>query len=144
MLIRSPISLILIHLLLLSSVVVNAVADETEVVRDGRFFEMRTYICHEGRLPDLHRRFREHTNDLFIKHGMEMLGYWTPVEGNAAEDTLVYLLAFPSREAREASWKAFFQDPEWQKAYADSRVDGPIVKEVISQFLAPTDYSPIR
>jgi hypothetical protein len=119
-------------------------ADEEAVSTQDRVFELRTYICHEGKLPDLHDRFRDHTNELFIKHGMQMVGYWTPIEGEGAEDTLVYLLAFPSRDAREASWKAFFEDPEWQRAYADSRVDGPIVKEVISQILSPTEYSPIR
>jgi hypothetical protein len=110
-----------------------------------RVFEMRTYYTHEGRLPALNKRFREHTCELFKKHGMENIGYWTPVnEKDGKNDKLIYLLAYPSMEAREASWKAFGSDPEWKKAQADSEVDGKIVKKVESVFLNPTDYSSIK
>jgi hypothetical protein len=108
-----------------------------------RFFEMRTYTTNEGKLCDLHKRFRDHTNRLFKKHGMELVGYWTP---NDKEETLVYILAYPSLEARDKSWKAFRDDPEWQKVYKQSHIDagGKIVKAVDSLFLNPTDYSPIK
>ena len=115
-----------------------------------RFFEMRTYIAHVGKLADLHKRFREHTNRLFQKHGMTLVGYWTPVadaKGQTtpeAANTLVYILAYPSREAREKSWKDFMADPDWQAAYKESHKNGPLVDKVISQFLKPTDYSPIK
>ena len=52
--------------------------------------------------------------------------------------------AFPSREAREASWKAFQADPEWVKAKTASEVNGKLVEKVESVFLKPTDYSPIK
>ncbi len=109
-----------------------------------RLFELRTYVTNEGKLDELHQRFREHTNRLFKKHGMELVGFWTPTEGEEAENTLVYILAYPNREAREKSWKAFLADPEWQAAYKASHVNGPLVKQVKWQFLAPTDYSPIK
>ena len=109
-----------------------------------RVFEMRTYVTHPGRLDALNKRFREHTNRLFEKHGMDLIGYWTPADGDGAKDTLVYILVYPSREAAQASWKAFRDDPEWKAAAAASEVDGKIVKSVDSKFLAPTDYSPIR
>ncbi len=108
-----------------------------------RFFEMRTYTTNEGKLCDLHKRFRDHTNRLFKKHGMELVGYWTPTD---KEETLVYILAYPSLEARDKSWKAFRDDPDWQKVYKQSHIDagGKIVKKVDSVFLNPTDYSPIK
>jgi len=110
-----------------------------------RFFEMRIYTAHPGRLEAMHKRFREHTNTLFKKHGMELVGYWTPVDGEQAKDTLIYILAYPSREARELSWKNFQADPVWKAAYKASHDDGgPIVKKVDSKFLSPTDYSPIK
>ena len=109
-----------------------------------RVFELRTYVCHEGKLENLHKRFREHTNRLFAKHGITMIGYWTPTDGDAANDTLVYLLAYPSREAATKSWESFKNDPEWKQAYADSHKDGPIVKKVESKFLKSTDYSAIK
>jgi hypothetical protein len=110
-----------------------------------RFFEMRTYIAPEGKLDALHARFRDHTNKLFAKHGIEMVGYWTPVdEAKGAKTTLVYILAYPSKEARAASWKAFGADPEWLKAKAASEVNGKLVEKVESVFLKPTDYSPMK
>jgi len=110
----------------------------------NRFFEMRTYIANDGKMADLNKRFREHTNRLFVKHGMSLVGYWTPAEGPEADNTLVYMLAYPSREAREKSWKAFMADPEWQAAYKASHANGPLVKQLKSIFLNPTDYSPIK
>jgi len=113
--------------------------------REDRFFEMRTYTASPGKIQALHARFRDHTCKLFEKHGMTNVGYWQPVTGENAENTLVYLLAFPSKEARDASWKAFQADEEWKKAKADSEKDGvPLAAKVVSVFMHPTDYSAIR
>ncbi len=109
-----------------------------------RCFEMRTYTANPGKLAALHTRFRDHTNALFVKHGMALVGYWTPTGDEAAPDTLIYILAYPSREAREASWKAFSADPDWITAKAASEVDGPLVGKVVAVFMKPTDYSPLR
>ena len=109
-----------------------------------RIFEMRTYIANEGKLDALNARFRDHTNKLFVKHGMELVGYWTPTDGEDAKNTLVYILAYPSREAAKASWQAFQNDPDWKAARAESEKNGPLVKKVISVYLKPTDYSPIK
>lgn len=111
---------------------------------ENRVFEMRIYTAHPGKLEALHKRFRDHTNRLFVKHGMQLVGYWTPTDGPEAENTLVYILAYPDRASAEKSWKAFRDDPEWKKAYEESHKDGPIVMKVESKFLTPTDYSPIK
>jgi hypothetical protein len=111
---------------------------------DERTFELRTYTAAEGKLEALHARFREHTIGLFRKHGMEVIGFWTPVGDKAAPNTLVYLLAYPSVQAREASWKAFIDDPEWKRVYAESQKDGSLVSKVESTMLAPTDYSAMK
>jgi hypothetical protein len=110
----------------------------------GRLFELRTYTAHDGKLEALHKRFREHTNKIFVKHGMELVGYWTPTDGDQAGNTLVYILAFPNAAAREKAWKDFRADPEWHAARDASEAGGKLVKEVKSQLLAPTDYSPIK
>ncbi|MEE3181956.1 MAG: NIPSNAP family protein [Planctomycetota bacterium] len=107
----------------------------------ARVFEMRTYTTANGRLDVLHKRFREHTNYLFVKHGMTLIGYWTPTD---KPETLVYILAYPNMDARKKSWKGFMGDEAWKKAWAASKEDGPVVTKVESQFLNPTDYSPIR
>lgn len=107
----------------------------------ARVFEMRTYTAHDGRAEAMHKRFRDHTCRLFKSHGMELVGFWVP-EGDKSK--LVYILAFPSREAAKTSWKAFLDDAEWKKVYAESHKDGPIVMKIDSVFMESTDYSPIR
>lgn len=124
--------------------VAGALRAADDAAPDGRIFEMRTYIANDGKLADLHKRFREHTNRLFTKHGMTLIGYWTPVAGPEKENTLVYILAYPNREAREKSWAAFQADPDWQAARTASEVNGKLVKKVVQQFLTPTDYSPLK
>jgi hypothetical protein len=110
-----------------------------------RFFEMRTYTAAEGKIDDLNARFRNHTNRLFQKHGIELVGYWQPVdEKNQKKPVLVYILAYPSREAREKSWKEFFADPDWQAVAKKSEANGKIVAKVESVYMSPTDYSPIK
>jgi len=110
-----------------------------------RLFELRTYTAAEGKLDALHKRFREHTNDLFKKHGMTIIGFWTPAEEPRSKNTLIYILAYPDREAREKSWKEFQADPDWQKAKAESEKDGPLLAHPPeSVYMNPTDYSPIK
>lgn len=109
-----------------------------------RYFELRAYTANEGKMEALHRRFRDHTNRLLARHGVEVLGHWTVVSGEGAGRTLIFLLAYPSPEAREASWKAFLEDPEWKRAKAESEKDGVLVGKVVQTFMIPTDYSPIQ
>ena len=112
--------------------------------RADRFFEMRTYYANPGKMPALNARFKDHTTKMFEKHGMTNIGCWSPQTGENAENTLVYILAYPSKEARDKSWKAFGEDPDWKKAKADSEKDGVLVSKVVSVFMTPTDYSAIR
>ncbi len=116
---------------------------ETKKV-DARVFEMRTYYAEPGKMTALHARFRDHTNTLFKKHGMDIIGYWVPIDPKEAEEKMVYILAYPSKEAAEKSWKAFRADPVWNTAREASEKDGKLVKKVDSVFLNPTDYSPIK
>jgi len=101
---------------------------------------MRIYYAAPGKLDALNTRFREHTCKLFEKHGMVNIGYWVPMTNT--ENRLVYLLAYPNREAREKSWKEFMADPDWQAAYKASEKDGKLVTKAESIFLAATDFSP--
>ena len=139
------IRLALASLMLVSFAGLAAHAQDTPAAKPQRVFEMRTYHCNEGKLPDLQKRFREHTCDLFKKHGMELIGFWTPrEEKDGKADTLVYILAYPSKDAATASWKAFQSDPEWKKVVAESHKNGVLVKKVDSVYLDPTDYSDIK
>ena len=110
-----------------------------------RVFELRTYTAAPGKLDALNARFRDHTIALFKKHGMEVVGFWEPLDKEAgAGERLVYILAHQSRAAAEASWKAFRADPEWVKVKADSEKGGAVITKIESVFLAGTDYSPLK
>ena len=109
-----------------------------------RVFEMRTYYAHPGKMTDLHARFRDHTCKLFEKHGMTVIGFWSPLDPKLAEEKMVYILAFPSKAAAEKSWKDFGSDPEWKKVREASEVDGKLVAKVESVYMNPTDYSKIK
>ena len=110
----------------------------------GKVYELRTYKTDPGKLDALHARFRDCTCKLFKKHGIEVIGFWTPAEGDEAKTTLIYIVAFPSVEAQKAAWQAFRADPEWQKAKAESEKGGVLAKDVQSKNLKPTDYSPMQ
>ncbi len=105
-------------------------------------YELRTYHANKGKLDQLHARFRDHTVSLFEKHGMTNLIYWVPVEND--DNLLIYLLSYPSKDARDSSWKRFREDPEWTTVYKASTQNGKLVSKVESHFLTEVDYSPIK
>jgi uncharacterized protein YbaA (DUF1428 family) len=110
--------------------------------KETRFFELRTYHAAPGKLDALNTRFREHTLKLFEKHDITSIGYWIPVENT--NNVLIYVLAYPSREARETSWKEFGADPEWQAVQKASEIfNGPLVNKVESVYMTATDFSPV-
>src|SRR5688572_11758175 len=77
------------------------VSSSAAVAKDSRVFELRTYFAEPGKLDALHARFRDHTSRLFQKHGMTIVAYWMPRD---APDRIVYVLAYKSKEATDASW----------------------------------------
>jgi hypothetical protein len=106
---------------------------------DTKCYELRTYTAAPGKLDALLQRFRNHTVALFAKHGMTNVGYWVPVDNS--DRKLIYLLSFPDRTARDASFKAFGADPEWKAAQKASEADGKLVDKLESRFLTATDFS---
>jgi hypothetical protein len=109
---------------------------------DGRLFEMRTYTTAPGKLEALHARFQQHACRLLERHGMANIGYWTPLDGPGASNTLLFVLAHRDRETREAAWKALMADPEWQAVFKASEAGGRLVEKVEVRLLRATDYSP--
>jgi len=140
----------------------------------NRVFELRTYAATLGNLPALNDRFRNHTLQLFSKHGMTNIVYWlvspevptdiakvvetlsspgTPAaavdpKSTATDSTLVYIIAHTSPDSAKASFDSFRQDPDWTKARNDSEAaaGGTLtVKDgVKSLFLNALDFSPLK
>jgi hypothetical protein len=118
--------------------------DKDKGKKMSRVFELRIYHAAPGKMKALHARFREHTNKLFVKHGMTLIGFWSPTDEKQADKLLYYILAYPSKEAGEKSWEAFRKDPDWIKAKDASEKEGKLVDKVESIWLNPTDYSPMK
>jgi hypothetical protein len=110
----------------------------------NRVFELRVYHTLPGRLPALQSNFREHNLAFLKKHGMTSVGYWTPQDLPASENTLIYILAHDSREVANKHWTEFRQDPEFIAFAKASEADGKIVEKVDSTFMVPSDYSPLK
>ena len=108
-----------------------------------RVYELRTYTSGEGKLEALKTVFRDHIIELFKRHGMESIGYWVPQDPERSQNTLIYMLVHPSREAADKNWAAFHNDPEFQKVAKDLK-EGKIVQKTASVFLTPTDFSALK
>jgi hypothetical protein len=109
-----------------------------------RVYELRTYHCFPGKLETLKTRFRDHTIDIFKRHGMKSVIYMVPVESPQKETTLTYIISHASREQADANWKAFSSDPEWKKVSTASEANGKIVEKVDREYFTAADFSPIK
>jgi hypothetical protein len=128
------------RLLLLLTLMAGSMLAQTRV------FELRTYVCNEGKLENLKARFRDHTIRIFARHGMESIGYWIPQDADkGSKTTLIYVIAHASREQAAKNWAAFRADEEWKKVAADSEKDGKILASPPSSvFMDPADFSKIK
>jgi hypothetical protein len=122
----------------------HASAEQGDKKVDTRVFELRTYYVHPGKMKAMNDRFRNHTNKLLEKHGMTLIGFWTPTDPKLSETRLIYLVAHKSKDAADKSWATFRDDPDWKKAKEESEKAGPIVEKVEAVFLNPTDYSALK
>ena len=106
-------------------------------------YELRTYKAAPGLLGALHARFRDHTVDLFKRHGIDDFVYWTHLVGGH-NDELVYFCRFDDATHRAAAWKSFATDPDWQKVFKESheKAGRPLTEWIDNRFLAPTDFHP--
>lgn len=109
-----------------------------------RTFELRTYYIHPQRYPEILARFRNHTLGLLEKHGATNIAYWTTVEKEGKEPTLIYMLAYPDVEAGKKTWSTFRADPDWIKVKTASEKDHPIVEKVESVVMKPMKISGIK
>ena len=118
----------------------TAMARPAPVKPTSKLYEVRIYHPTPGKYAEIVDRFRQYTTKIFEKHGMENIGYWTPTDTTNKE--LIYILAYPNREARDASWKAFGSDPEWKAVVAKTEANGKLVDHVDQIFMTEADISP--
>jgi hypothetical protein len=114
--------------------------------RDSRCFEIRFYTVDptrdgvgqfKGGITELHKRFREGELEVFKKNGVDVMAVWQNLDD---PNTLVYLLSYKDRAAREAGWAAFNADPKWTELRLKYFV--PLTTKIT--FMSATDYSPLK
>lgn len=114
-----------------------AVASFAQQGIKSKYFEMRTYTVNEGKMPDLIKRFENHTLKLFKKNGIENVAYFLSQEH--PEKQLTFILGYPDAASRDVLWNKFANDPEWMAARAASEANGAIVQKVEQVFMVWAD-----
>lgn len=110
----------------------------------GRIFELRKYNTGVDGLAGTIDRFQGGEAELFRKHGMETLHFWSTLD----QSSFVYLLAHKDRETARASWQGFFAEfRSFMEKYNAGRPAPPagtprMTSEI--RYLTPTDYSPLK
>jgi hypothetical protein len=114
--------------------------------KDSRCFELRFYTVDasrdgvgqfKGGINELHKRFREGEVEVFKKNGVDVMAVWQNLD---EPNTLVYLLSYKDRAAREAGWAGFNADPKWTELRLKYFV--PLTTKI--NFMSATDYSPLK
>ncbi len=94
-------------------------------------FELRTYTAAEGNLQGLLARFKEDQSPVLGNSGARAVGFWVPTERPQSENLVIYLLQHKSLDAANDSWSS-----------GEAAAQGPLVRNVESVFMNPTDFSP--
>ena len=116
-------------------------APSPSLKKEAAIYELRTYVAAAGKMEDLHNRFRQHTMKLFEKHGIHVVGFWGPTDKEkGSENTLIYVVKYESREARDKAWKAFGADPVWVAARKASEANGKLTDKVESVMMGEVNY----
>ena len=132
----------LIITLFLLSAGLPLLAQPVSVTMSGSpLYEVRIYHPTPGKYAEIVDRFRQYTTKIFASHGMENVGYWTPTD--TADHRLIYILSYPNMDARNASWKAFSEDPAWKAVVAKTEANGKLVDHVDQIFMTKSNISPV-
>ena len=103
-------------------------------------YELRVYRVVQGRMADLLTRFEHQTLPIMVRHGILQVGFWTTIVGRS-EQHLTYLLAWESLAQRQEQWAAFESDAEWLAIRKSTEENGPLIFEIESSLLRPTNFS---
>jgi len=100
--------------------------------------ELRTYDCNPGKMPDLIRRFEEHTRGIFERLGIRYSDFWISTED---PNQLIYFLFWDDMAEREKKWPLFLADPEWIRVRDASDANGPILAKVTSRYFTAITFT---
>jgi len=103
-------------------------------------YEWRTYEAMPGKLLALNTHLKV-AADLFKKHGLGVLGFWTDEIGTGGQIT--YMWTYADLEDRQKKVAAFAADAAWKQQVAEeTEKEGVIVARIHNTMLQLTPYSP--
>ncbi len=108
-------------------------------------FELRTYESRNnlGHVKKV-SMFDNGEIDIFRRVGVNPVFFGSTLFGPRMPN-LVYMIYFPSIEARSEAWSKFGQDAEWKKiSTAPGMVDRELVSSISNQLLTPLPASQIK
>src|SRR5690349_7013769 len=88
---------------------VTMVVDQSRAQGTNHVYELRIYHANPGKLDAVNARFRDHTDEIFRKHGIKSIGYFMPQDQKLNE--FIYVVDHKSKEDADKNWKAFQADP---------------------------------
>ena len=100
--------------------------------------ELRTYDCNPGKMPDLIRRFEDHTRGIWDRLGIRYSDFWLSTED---PNQLIYFLFWDDMAEREAKWPTFLADPQWIKARDASEANGKLLAKLTSHYFTPIAFT---
>lgn len=111
--------------------------------KSERVYELRSY---EGYTEKIYRNKVKMFNDggevpLFVRLGFNAVFYGEVIAGSH-QPNLMYMTTFENKASRDAHWKAFSSDAEWNKLKINPEYQNNVSKNT-SFFLYPTEYSDI-
>jgi hypothetical protein len=99
------------------------------------FYELRVYTAQPGKRDALAQRFASRTAAIYKRYDITNVGYWIPQQsdpelGISAENTFIYMRAYPSREERDKRLKAARSDPEFAEVVTRQEQD-PVARLIV-------------
>lgn len=111
--------------------------------KSQRVYELRSY---EGHTEKIYRNKVKMFNaggevPLFVRLGFNAVFYGEVISGSHMPN-LMYMTTFADKASRDAHWKSFSEDAEWNKLKVNPEYQNNVSKNT-SFFLYPTEYSDI-
>ena len=83
---------------------------------------------------------------MFERAGMKNVGYFNAINGDDVDDTFIYILAHPSRQARDEMWRELGTYEDFQELIVAVERDEnrKLVDTIDMRLLEPTSYSDMK
>ena len=111
--------------------------------KSERVYEMRSYEGHtERRYQNKVKMFNDGGEvPLFVRLGFNAVFYGEVIAGSH-QPNLMYMTTFENKADRDAHWKSFSDDAEWNKLKVNPEYQNNVSKNT-SFYMYPTEYSDI-